>query len=124
MNSPSEYLMLNWLITSHHPLDMLGMSIRYCLANLYNTYTMYNLLGVCWHILNNTMSQYYVHHYWIFGPNDLQQSFLKQDPEFKLGGVGHCCAWHVRVPRGFIGFYVKWHKEISVSTGMSALGSS
>ena len=39
-----------------------------------------------------------------------------------LGGVGHCCAWHVRVPRGYIGFYVKWHKEISVSTGMSALG--
>jgi hypothetical protein len=47
---------------------------------------MYNLLGVCWHILNNTMSQYYVHHYWIFGPNDLQQSFLKQDPAFKYAG--------------------------------------
>jgi hypothetical protein len=24
-----------------------------------------------------------------------------------LGGVGHCCAWHVRVPSGLIGYYVK-----------------
>jgi hypothetical protein len=23
-----------------------------------------------------------------------------------LGGVGHCCAWHVRVQSGLIGFYV------------------
>jgi hypothetical protein len=25
----------------------------------------------------------------------------------KLGGVGHCCAWHVRVSSGLIGSYLK-----------------
>ena len=30
--------MLDWQITSHHPSDMLGTSIRYCPANPYNTY--------------------------------------------------------------------------------------
>src|ERR1700691_2198582 len=63
--------MLDWQITSHHPSDMLGTSIRYCLADLYNTYTMYHPLDVHWHVLNDTMSQYYLCHYWIFELNAL-----------------------------------------------------
>src|ERR1700683_2809377 len=65
--------MLDWRITSHHPLDKLVMSIRYCSADLYNTYTMYHLLDVCWHILNDTMSQYYLCYYWIFGLNGVDK---------------------------------------------------
>jgi hypothetical protein len=69
IQSYNEYLMLDWQITSHHPLDTLGTSIRYCAANLYNTYTMYHPPDVRWHILNDTMSQYYLHYYWILGLN-------------------------------------------------------
>src|ERR1700683_1517631 len=67
--------MLDWRITSHHPSDMLGTSIGYCSANLYHTYTMYHPPDVCWHVLNDTMSQYYLRHYRIFGLNAL---FLTQ----------------------------------------------
>src|ERR1700679_4366243 len=61
--------MLDWRITSHHPSDMLGTSIRYCSADLYNTYTMYHPPDVRWHVLNDTMSQYYLRYYRIFGLN-------------------------------------------------------
>ena len=37
--------------------------------DLYNTYTIYNPPDVHWHILNNTMSQYYLCFYHIFGLN-------------------------------------------------------
>ena len=47
------------------------MSIKYSSADLYNTYAMYNLPDIHWHVLNDTMSQYYLHHYWIFGLNAL-----------------------------------------------------
>ena len=45
------------------------MSIKYYLADLHNTYTMYNPPDVRWHVLNNTMSQYHLHYYQIFGLN-------------------------------------------------------
>ena len=50
---------------------MLGMSIRYCSADLYNTYIMYHLPDVHWHLLNDTMSPYYLCHYRIFLLNAL-----------------------------------------------------
>jgi hypothetical protein len=60
--------MLDWWMTSHHTSDTLGTSIKHCLADLYNTYTMYHPLDVHWHVLNDTMSQYYLHHHHqIFG---------------------------------------------------------
>src|ERR1700733_8979794 len=68
--------MLDWWITSHHPSDMLGTSIRYCSADLYNTDTMYNPPDIRWHVLNNTMSQYYLHYYRIFGLKALTCRFL------------------------------------------------
>src|ERR1700685_3862590 len=65
--------MLDWRITSHHPSDTLGTCIRYCSADLYNTYTMYHPPDVCWHVLNDTMSQYYLCHHRIFGLNALKE---------------------------------------------------
>jgi hypothetical protein len=41
---------------SHYPSDMLATSIRYCSAELYNTYIIYNLADVHWHVLNDIMS--------------------------------------------------------------------
>src|ERR1700692_814228 len=73
----SEYLMLDWRITSHHPSDTLGTSIRYCSADLYNTYTMYHPPDICWHILNDTMSQYYLHYYQILGLNGVTNQALE-----------------------------------------------
>src|ERR1700683_5725834 len=61
--------MLDWRITSHHPSDTLGTAIRYCSADLYNTYTMYHPPDVRWHVLNDTMSQYYLCYYRILGLN-------------------------------------------------------
>ena len=68
--------MLDWRITSHHPSDTLGTCIRYCSADLYNTYTMYHPPDVRWHVLNDTMSQYYLCHHRIFGLNALQKPHL------------------------------------------------
>src|SRR6202050_690569 len=71
--------MLDWRITSHHPSDTLGTCIRYCSADLYNTYTMYHPPDVRWHVLNDTMSQYYLCHHRIFGLNALEvDRFLKR----------------------------------------------
>ena len=39
---------------------MLGSSIEYCSADQYNTYTVYNPADIRWHVLNNSMSQYYL----------------------------------------------------------------
>src|ERR1700674_5556937 len=30
---------------------------------------------------------------------------LQESLQNSLGGVGHCCAWHVRVPSGLIGSF-------------------
>src|ERR1700685_4369618 len=72
--------MLDWQITSHHPSDTLGTSIRYCSADLYNTDTMYHPLDVHWHVLNDTMSQYYLHYYQILGLNGMQMKCLRIRP--------------------------------------------
>jgi hypothetical protein len=39
--------------------------------NMVKEITMYNLADVCWDILNNIMSSYYLHNYRIFGLNGL-----------------------------------------------------
>src|ERR1700685_3309053 len=81
--------MLDWRITSHHPSDTLGACIRYCSANLYNTYTMYHPPDVRWHVLNDTMSQYYLCHHRIFGLNALNDLKVVQDLEKKLNILVH-----------------------------------
>jgi len=43
--------------------------IKYSLADIYDTYTMYNPPDIRWPILNTTMSQHYVHCYQIHGLN-------------------------------------------------------
>ena len=49
--------------------DMLPTRIEYHSADLYYTYTMYNLVDVRWDVLNDIMSLYYLHIYWIFRLN-------------------------------------------------------
>ena len=52
--------------------DTLPTCIEYHSADLYYTYTMYNLADVCWDILNDIMSLYYLHIYHIFGLKGLR----------------------------------------------------
>ena len=52
--------------------DTLPTRIEYHSADLYYTYTMYNLADVSWDVLNDIMSSYYLHIYWIFGLNGVQ----------------------------------------------------
>jgi hypothetical protein len=52
-------------------IDMFVMSIKYFPADPYNTYTMYNPADICWHVLNNIMSEYYLCYYHIFWLNAL-----------------------------------------------------
>jgi hypothetical protein len=56
-------------IIACNPSDTLPTSIRYCWADLYSTYTMYNPPDVRWDVLNNRMSSYYVCYYHISGLN-------------------------------------------------------
>src|ERR1700676_5461768 len=49
--------------------DMLSTHIEYDSADLYDTYTIYNLVDIHWDILNGIMSLYHLHNYWIFGLN-------------------------------------------------------
>ena len=39
-----------------------------------------------------------------------------------LGGVGHCCTWHVQVPSGVIGSYGKNAKQLVFPWGCQLLG--
>ena len=48
---------------------MLHTYIKYHSADLCSTYIMYNSADVRWHILNNIMSQYYLHYCRVFGLN-------------------------------------------------------
>jgi hypothetical protein len=43
---------------------------------LLGTYIMYNLVDVHWHVLNDTMSQYYLHYYHIFGLSGVWKSII------------------------------------------------
>ena len=52
-----------------YSLDTLPTRIEYHSADLYYTYTMYNLADVRWDVLNDIMSLYYLHIYRIFGLN-------------------------------------------------------
>jgi len=54
-----------------YSFDMLPTHIEYHSADPYYTYTMYRLVDVRWDVLNNIMSSYYLHKYWIFGLNGL-----------------------------------------------------
>jgi hypothetical protein len=36
---------------------------------------MYNLADICWDVLNDIMSSYYLHNHQIFGLNDLTAQF-------------------------------------------------
>jgi len=73
-----------------YSLDTLPTHIKYHSADLYHTYTMYHLVDVCWDILNNIMSSYYLHNYQIFGLNGLRLIGKK----YWKGGwvmIGLCC---------------------------------
>ena len=52
-----------------YPSDTLYTRIEYPSADLYNTYTIYNLVDVCCDVLNDMMSSYYIHNYQILGLN-------------------------------------------------------
>ena len=56
--------------------DTLPTRIEYHSADLYDTYTMYNLADIHWDVLNDIMSLYYLHIYRIFGLNGV----LTQNP--------------------------------------------
>jgi len=53
---------------------MLPTCIEYHSADPYDTYTLYNLKDVCWDILNDIMSPYYLHNNQIFGLNGLKDA--------------------------------------------------
>ena len=52
-----------------YPLDTSYTRIEYPSADLYNTYTIYNMADVRSDVLNNIMSSYYLHNYQILGLN-------------------------------------------------------
>jgi hypothetical protein len=54
-----------------YSLETLPTRIEYHSADPYDTYTTYNLADVCWDVLNDIMSSYYLHIYQIFGLNGL-----------------------------------------------------
>ena len=60
-----------------YSLDTLPTRIEYHSADLYNTDTMYNPVDVCWDILSDIMSSYYLHIYRIFGLNGVYVYILK-----------------------------------------------
>src|ERR1700684_3733737 len=69
---------------SDSPSDMLGTSSRYCLADLYNTDTMYHPPDIHWHVLNDTMSQYYLHYYRILGLNGVVKHHQNSMPRHSV----------------------------------------
>ena len=83
---------------------MLSTRIKYCSADTYCTYTMYNPPDVCWHVLNNIMSQYYLRIQHVLGLNDVV-IFVAHD---MICWVGLCnfCPMHLcfasTLPCGFL----------------------
>ena len=51
---------------------MLHTYIKYHSADPCSTYIMYNSVDVRWHVLNNIMSQYYLHYCRVFGLNGVK----------------------------------------------------
>ena len=74
-------------IIACNPSDTLPTSIRYCWADLYSTYTMYNPPDVRWDVLNNRMSSYYVCYYHISGLNGVQPTHARDLPSNQQGHV-------------------------------------
>ena len=57
--------------------DTLPTCIEYHSADLYDTYTMYNPADICWDVLSDIMSLYYLHIYRIFGLNGVEGDCCK-----------------------------------------------
>ena len=69
IQSDIQYLTSESLIMAPYSSDMLSTHIEYHSANLYHTYTMYNLADICWDVLNNIISLYYLRIQPILGLN-------------------------------------------------------
>src|SRR5882762_8922730 len=69
VQSDSEYLMLDRQIISPYLLDKLAMSIKYCSADVYNTYIVYSPADIRCHVLIDIMSEYYLCYYRVLGLN-------------------------------------------------------
>ena len=69
VQSDSEYPMLDHRIISPCLSDKLATSIKYCSADVYNTYIVYSPADICCHVLINIMSEYYLHYYRVLGLN-------------------------------------------------------
>jgi hypothetical protein len=65
----SEYPMLDHRIISPYLSDKLATYIKYCLADVYNTYIVYSPADVRCHVLINIMSEYYLCYYRVLGLN-------------------------------------------------------
>ena len=59
--------------------DTLPTCIEYHSADLYDTYTMYNPADICWDVLSDIMSAYYLHIYQIFGLKGLYTGEVEDD---------------------------------------------
>src|ERR1700692_4035203 len=103
----SEYLMLGWRITSYHPSDTLGTSIRYCSADLYNTYTMYHPLDIRWHVLNDTMSQYYLNYYRILGLDGVFWQPIQHRRQCSSVGIHSIRRWGPSAESGTVPVWTK-----------------
>ena len=70
----SEYLMLDHRIISPYLLDKLATSIKYCSADMYNTYIVYSLADICCHVLIDIMmSEYYLRYCHVLGLNGVRR---------------------------------------------------
>jgi hypothetical protein len=67
-----QYPLLEWRIMTYYSLDKSYTCIKYLSTNAYYTVIMYNLPDVHWDILNNIMSQYYLHYYHILRLNSVK----------------------------------------------------
>ena len=59
---------------AHYSSDTLPTCIEYHSADRYDTYTMYNPADVCWDVLNDIMSSYYLRYYQIFRLNGVAEA--------------------------------------------------
>src|SRR5882762_6344308 len=73
VQSDSEYLMLDRQIISPYLLDKLAMSIKYCSADVYNTYIVYSPADIRCHVLIDIMSEYYLCYYRVLGLNGVHE---------------------------------------------------
>jgi len=74
IQSDIEYPMSESHIMAHYSSDTLPTCIEYHSADRYDTYTMYNPADVCWDVLNDIMSSYYLRYYQIFRLNGVAEA--------------------------------------------------